>query len=60
MLKGFFGGGPKPVDREELFGESAGKASASVAKNFTGASMAPLQVAVLLNSFFFVTDVAPK
>lgn len=42
-MKGFFGGGPKPVDREELFGESAGKASASVAKNFTGASMAPLQ-----------------
>jgi syntaxin-binding protein 5 len=43
LLKGFFGGGPKPLDREELFGEGAGKASSSVAKNFTGASMAPLQ-----------------
>lgn len=31
------------MDREELFGESAGKASSSVAKNFSGASMAPLQ-----------------
>ena len=43
LIKGFFGGGPKPLDREELFGESAGKASASVAKNFSGATMAPLQ-----------------
>ena len=31
FLKGLFGGGPKPCDREELFGEQAGKVSATTA-----------------------------
>jgi syntaxin-binding protein 5 len=47
FLKGasslIFGGGPKPLDREELFGESAGKANTGVAKHIPGANMAPLQ-----------------
>jgi hypothetical protein len=46
MIKGFFGGGPKPLDRDELFGESAGKASSSVAKNIAGAGMTSLQVSI--------------
>ena len=46
MIKGFFGGGPKPLDRDELFGESAGKASSSVAKNIAGAGMPSLQVSL--------------
>ena len=45
FLKGasslLFGGGPKIVDREELFGESAGKPNSGVAKHVTGPSMAP-------------------
>jgi len=43
FLRGLFGGGPKPCDREELFGESAGKASAGLAKHIPGANMVPLQ-----------------
>jgi len=50
MIKGFFGGGPKPLDRDELFGESAGKASSSVAKNVSGAGMSSLQVMYLIGS----------
>ena len=46
FLKGasslLFGGGPKIVDREELFGESAGKPGSGVAKHVTGPSMAPV------------------
>jgi hypothetical protein len=44
FLKGLFGGGPKPLDREELFGEASGKASSSLAKSIPGAGMAALQV----------------
>ena len=44
FLKGLFGGGPKPLDREELFGESSGKASSSLAKNIPGAKLLDLQV----------------
>ena len=45
FLKGLFGGGPKVLDREELFGESnAGKASSSLAKTIPGARMMDLQV----------------
>ena len=45
FLKGLFGGGPKPLDREELFGEASGKASTSLAKSIPGAAgMAALQV----------------
>ena len=42
FLRGLFGGGPKPLDREELFGENAGKASAGVAKHIPGANMSLL------------------
>ncbi len=45
FLKGLFGGGPKILDREELFGESSGKASTSLAKVIPGqAKMQDLQV----------------
>ncbi|XP_023338537.1 syntaxin-binding protein 5 [Eurytemora carolleeae] len=43
FLKGLFGGGPKPLDREELFGESSGKASSSLAKTIPGAKLMDLQ-----------------
>jgi len=43
FFTGLFGGGPKPCDREELFGESAGKASTTIAKQIPGASMVNLQ-----------------
>ncbi|XP_043200838.1 syntaxin-binding protein 5-like isoform X3 [Amphibalanus amphitrite] len=36
FLKGLFGGGVRSLDREELFGETSGKASRSVAKLLTG------------------------
>lgn len=37
FLKGFFGGTPTPLDREELFGEStSGKASKTVARLIPG------------------------
>ncbi len=39
FLKGLFGGGPKPIDREELFGENAGKVGAGVAKHIPGKNM---------------------
>ena len=49
FLKGLFGGGPKPLDREELFGETSGKPSSSLAKNIPGARMSELQVTRLRN-----------
>ncbi|XP_070569216.1 syntaxin-binding protein 5-like isoform X4 [Ptychodera flava] len=36
FFKGLFGGGAGTLDREELFGESSGKASKSVAKHIPG------------------------
>ncbi|CAH0720280.1 unnamed protein product, partial [Brenthis ino] len=42
FFKGLFGGGSRPLDREELFGESSGKPSRSVAKHIPGA---PLEAA---------------
>ena len=37
FLKGFFGGSPAPLDREELFGESnSGKAQKSTARLIPG------------------------
>ena len=46
FLKGasslLFGGGPKNVDREELFGENAGKPASGVAKHVTGPNMTPV------------------
>ena len=41
--KGLFGGGPKPLDREELFGESAGKVGTNVVKHLAGSNMQKLQ-----------------
>ena len=38
FLKGLFGGGPKPLDREELFGEMAGKVSSQMATHVHGNS----------------------
>jgi len=44
FLKGLFGGGPRPLDREELFGENtAGKASSSLAKTIPGTKLMDLQ-----------------
>merc|ERR1712020_354763 len=40
---GLFSSGPKECPREELFGDSAGKASTTIAKHIPGASMANLQ-----------------
>ncbi|XP_063909291.1 syntaxin-binding protein 5 isoform X3 [Zophobas morio] len=36
FFKGLFGGGVRTLDREELFGESSGKANKSVAKHIPG------------------------
>ncbi|XP_044756054.1 syntaxin-binding protein 5 isoform X2 [Coccinella septempunctata] len=36
FFKGLFGGGVRQLDREELFGESSGKANKSVAKHIPG------------------------
>nr|CAD7591411.1 unnamed protein product [Timema genevievae] len=36
FFKGLFGGGLRSLDREELFGESSGRASRSVAKHIPG------------------------
>ncbi|XP_068909864.1 syntaxin-binding protein 5 isoform X3 [Tenebrio molitor] len=36
FFKGLFGGGVRSLDREELFGESSGKANKSVAKHIPG------------------------
>uniref|UniRef100_W4VR65 Putative integral to membrane n=1 Tax=Corethrella appendiculata TaxID=1370023 RepID=W4VR65_9DIPT len=36
FFKGLFGGGTRSLDREELFGESSGKANRSVAKHIPG------------------------
>ena len=43
FISSFFSSGPKDCNREELFGDSAGKASTTVAKHIPGASMAHLQ-----------------
>jgi len=44
FLKGLlWGSGPKPLDREELFGETAGKVAASTATHIPGAAMASAQ-----------------
>ena len=44
FFSGLFGGGPKPCDREELFGETgSGKASTTIAKHIPGAGMTNLQ-----------------
>lgn len=36
FFKGLFGGGVRPLDREELFGESTGKAGRGVARHIPG------------------------
>ena len=44
-MQGLFGGGgPKPCDREELFGEAAGKIGSNVAKHIPGKNMAMEQL----------------
>ncbi len=47
FLKGLFGGGPKPLDREELFGETAGKLAASTATHTPGPRMARASAAAV-------------
>ena len=42
FFKGFFGGGAKPLDREELFGGS--NASSTIAVKTEGAKMTAAQV----------------
>ena len=45
FFKGFFGGGVRQLDRDELFGvEASGKASSSVAQVTTAESMKGLTV----------------
>ena len=45
IFQGLFGGGgPKPCDREELFGEAAGKIGSNVAKHIPGKNMAMEQL----------------
>lgn len=39
FFKGLFGGGVRQLDREELFGESSGKANKSVAKHIPGSNL---------------------
>ncbi|GAB6032518.1 Syntaxin-binding protein 5 [Chamberlinius hualienensis] len=39
FFKNLFGGGVRALDREELFGESSGKASRSVAKHIPGSNL---------------------
>ncbi|CAB4069147.1 STXBP5 [Lepeophtheirus salmonis] len=39
FFKGLFGGGPKPCDRDELFGETSGKPLSGVAKHIPGTAM---------------------
>ncbi|XP_026736123.1 syntaxin-binding protein 5 isoform X2 [Trichoplusia ni] len=43
FFRGLFGGGSRPLDREELFGESSGKPSRTVAKHIPGGSAAQLE-----------------
>ncbi|CAB3254221.1 unnamed protein product [Arctia plantaginis] len=43
FFRGLFGGGSRPLDREELFGESSGKPSRAVAKHIPGGSAAQLE-----------------
>lgn len=38
FLQGLFGGGVRSLDREELFGESSGRASRSIAKHIPGSA----------------------
>ncbi|XP_055525222.1 syntaxin-binding protein 5 isoform X2 [Wyeomyia smithii] len=38
FFKGLFGGGARNLDREELFGESSGKANKSIAKHIPGSN----------------------
>ncbi|XP_060525863.1 LOW QUALITY PROTEIN: syntaxin-binding protein 5 [Cylas formicarius] len=42
FFKGLFGGGIRSLDREELFGESSGKANKSIAKHIPGANLQDL------------------
>ncbi|XP_060801517.1 syntaxin-binding protein 5 isoform X4 [Amyelois transitella] len=42
FFKGLFGGGARPLDREELFGEGSGKPNRAVARHIPGAH-APLE-----------------
>jgi len=51
LIKGIFGGGgaKKQLDRDELFGESAGKACSSIATHIPGsAGIASAQVGLSL------------
>ncbi|XP_047025165.1 syntaxin-binding protein 5 isoform X1 [Helicoverpa zea] len=43
FFRGLFGGGARPLDREELFGESSGKPLRTVAKHIPGGSAAQLE-----------------
>ncbi|KAJ8716401.1 hypothetical protein PYW07_003028 [Mythimna separata] len=43
FFRGLFGGGARPFDREELFGESSGKPLRTVAKHIPGGSAAQLE-----------------
>ncbi|XP_053598537.1 syntaxin-binding protein 5 isoform X6 [Microplitis demolitor] len=41
FFKGLFGGGTRSIDREELFGESSGRASRTIAKHIPGPNANP-------------------
>ena len=44
FFKGFFGGGVRQLDRDELFGESSGKPSSTTAQVTTAETMKGLTV----------------
>ncbi|KAI8421375.1 hypothetical protein MSG28_009455 [Choristoneura fumiferana] len=43
FFRGLFGGGARPLDREELFGEGSGKPSRTVAKHIPGSNKEALE-----------------
>ena len=49
FFKGFFGGGVRQLDRDELFGESSGKPSSSVAQVTTAETMKGLTVSCVFS-----------
>ena len=54
FFKGFFGGGVRQLDRDELFGESSGKPSSSLAQVTTAETMKGLTVSGCSSCFFTV------
>jgi syntaxin-binding protein 5 len=58
FFTGLFGGGVRNLDREELFGETSGKASRSVAKHISGAACPPGMEHLQMRSNTIAGDIA--